>query len=131
MATTPSFVTTPRIGVVDVATANTARDGTGTIATIITGVAAGTRIDRVVAITTGDPADSIVNLFIHDGTTAHFFDDIDMGNPAAASTTIPAFRSERPYSNLILPNASWSLRASITVALTAGVMKLFAFGGDL
>ena len=115
----------------DVSTANTARDGTGTLATVMTGVAAGTRILRITVISTGDPADSIVNLFLHDGTTAHFWDAFDLGNPAAASTTVDAFRVSQRYPNLYLPNASWSLRASVTVALTAGVMKVWAFGGDL
>ena len=131
MAATPAYLGTLRTGVVDVSTANTARDGTGTIATVITGVAAGTRILRITAIATSDPADSILNFFRHDGTTAHFFDSIDLGNPAAASTTVDAWRFERTYPNLYLPNASWSLRAAITVALTAGVLKVFADGGDL
>lgn len=131
MASTPAFLGTLRTAVADVSTANTARDGTGTLATVITGVAAGTRILRITAIATGDPADSIVNLFLHDGTTAHFWDAFDLGNPAAATTTVDAYRISQRYPNLYLPNASWSLRAGITVALTAGVVKVWAFGGDL
>lgn len=131
MASTPAFLGTLRTGVAAVSTANTARDGTGTLATVITGVAAGTRILRVTAIATGDPADSICNLFLHDGTTAWFWDAFDVGNPAAASTTADAYRISQRYPNLYLPNASWSLRASITVAPTSGVVNVFAFGGDL
>lgn len=112
-------------------TANTGRDGTGTIATIITGVTAGTRVDRVVAVATADPADSIVTLFLHDGSTAWYFDSIDLGNPSAGSTTVDPYRTERAYDGLILPSGSWSLRAAITVALTSGVVNIFAFGGDL
>lgn len=130
MAVAPAFTATPRIGAISVSTANTARDGTGTIATVITGVAAGTRIERVRIAATADPADSIVNLFLHDGTNFWFFDSFDIGNPAAASTTADPFVGEKTYNNLILPSASWSLRASITVALTAGVVNVFAFGGD-
>jgi hypothetical protein len=114
-----------------VSVANTARDGTGTLVTILTGVAAGTRILRITVISTGDPADSILNLFLHDGTTAHFWDSFDLGNPAAASATVDAFRVSQRYPNLYLPNASWSLRAAVTVAPTVGVLKVFAFGGDL
>jgi hypothetical protein len=130
MASAPAFTATPRLAVASVTAANTARDGTGTIPTVITGVAAGTRIDRIRIVATADPADSIVNLFLHDGTTGWFFDSFDIGNPAAASTTVDPFMSEKSYANLILPSASWSLRASITVALTAGQINVYAFGGD-
>ena len=131
MASTPAFLGTLVAAVADVSVANTNRDGTGTIVTVVQGVAAGTRILRVTAIATSDPADCIVNLFLHDGTTAHFWDAFDLGNPAAASTTVDAWRVSQRYPNLYLPNASWSLRAAITVAPTAGVVKVWAFGGDL
>ena len=131
MASTPNFASAARLAVASVSTANTARDGTGTIATVITGVAAGTRIERIVAKATGDPADSVLNIFLHDGTTAWLWDEIDIGNPAAASTTLEGWRMEKAYSNLILPSASWSLRAAIPVALTAGVINVFAHGADL
>jgi hypothetical protein len=130
VASAPAFTATPRLAVAAVTTANTGRDGTGTIATVITGVAAGTRIDRIRIVATADPADSIVNLFLHDGTTAWFFDSFDIGNPAAASTTVDPFMAEKTYANLILPSASWSVRASITVTLTSGQINCYAFGGD-
>jgi hypothetical protein len=131
MATAPTFASTPRIGVASVSTANTARDGTGTIATIITGAAAGTRIERVVLKATGNPADSVVTLFLYDGSNYWLFDEFDLGDPAAASDTVAGYRVERSYEDLVLPSASWSLRAAITVALTAGVINAFAFGADL
>lgn len=112
-------------------TANTARDGTGTIATIITGVAAGTKIERIVAQATGDPADSVLTLFLHDGTNFWLWNEIDLANPTAASTTVAGYHNEIFVRDLILPDNNWSLRAAITVALTAGVMNVFAFGADL
>lgn len=130
MATDPVFAATPKIGAAAVSTANTNRDGTGTIATILTAGASGTKVYRVVAQCTGDPADSTLTLFLHDGSNYFLFDEIDLGNPAAASTTVPGFRASRAYDDLILPNG-WSLRAAITVALTAGVMNVFAMAGDL
>jgi len=131
MAKTPAFASVARLGVAAVSTANTARDGTGTIVDILTGVAAGTRIDRVVVITTNDPADSIVTLFIHNGTSYFLYDEVDLGNPAAASNTLPGFRWEKAYYDLVLPTASFKFAAAITVALTAGVMNVFAHGSDL
>ena len=136
MASSPAFIMTPRIGAVAVSTANTGRDGTGTIATVLTAAAAtatstgGTRILKIVLQATADPADCVVTLFLHDGAAYWLFDEVDLGNPDPASTTVPAYRVARPYANLVLP-AGWSLRAAITVALTAGVVNVIALGGDL
>jgi hypothetical protein len=131
MASTPKFASAARIGVANVSTANTNRDGTGTIVDILTGVAAGTRINRVVVQATADPADSVVTLFIHNGTSYFLWDEIDLNNPAAASTTVPAFRTPRVYTDLVLPSASFKLAAAVTVALTAGVLTVWALGEDL
>jgi hypothetical protein len=131
MSATPAFASVPRLGVAAVSTANTNRDGTGTIVDLLTGAAAGTRIERVVAQATGDPADSVVTLFIHNGTSYFLFDEFDLANPAAASTTLPAYRAERAYSDIWLPTASFKIAAAITVALTSGVINVLVFGADL
>ena len=129
MASTPAYTATGVIGVGSVSTANTARDGTGTLTTILTGASTGTKVERLVLKATGDPADSVVTVFLHDGTNFWLFDEVDLGNPAAASTTVVGYRFEKAYDDLILPSTSWTLRAGITVALTAGVINVFAFGG--
>lgn len=131
MASAPAFAATPRIGFAAVSAANTNRDGTGTIADIITGAASGTKINRLVLKATGDPADSVVTVYIHDGTSYRLFDEFDLGDPAAASTTVAGYRTERKYEDLVLPSASYKLAAAITVALTAGAINAFAFGADL
>jgi hypothetical protein len=131
MASAPAFATTPRIGFGSVTAANTNRDGTGTIVDVLTGVAAGTRIERIVLKATGDPADSVVTIFLNNGTTYLLFDEFDLGDPAAASTTVAGYRIEKAYSDLVLPTASWKLAAAITVALTSGAINVFAFGADL
>jgi len=131
MANNPSFIATPRIGVGSVDTANTNRDGTGTIVDVIAGAATGTRILEVVLKADGDPADCTIVLYLNDGSNSVVFDEIDLGNPAAGSTILPSYRSTVTYSNLVLPSASWKLQASITVAPTTGTVKVIALGGDL
>lgn len=130
MASTPNFTGTPRVTVASVSTTNTNRDGTGTIVDVMTGAASGTKIQEIVIKSTGDPADSIVTLFLNDGTTNWLYDEIDLGNPAAGSATVTAYRTVAQYANLVLPNASWKLRAAITAAPTAGVVNVIATGGD-
>lgn len=128
---TPSFAVVARAGVAAVSAANTNRDGTGTIVDILTGVAAGTKITSLAFQATGDPADSIVTIFLHNGTSYFLYDEVDLSNPAAASTTVSGSRFSRAYADLVLPSASWKIAAAITVALTAGVINVFAFGADL
>jgi hypothetical protein len=135
MGASAVFASAPKILAASVSAANTARDGTGTIVGLV-GVGwsaaptAGTKVTSVTVVATADPADSIVNLFIDDGTTAWFFDSFDLGNPAAASTTVEPFRVSKTYADLVLPSG-YRLEASITVALTAGVVNVFAMAGDL
>lgn len=131
MATAPVFTSTPRIGVAGVSTANTNRDGTGTIVDILTGAAAGTKVNEIIVKATGDPADCTVTLFIYDGTTSQIFDEFDLGDPAAGSTTVASYRDRKTYDNLVLPSASYKLQAAITVAPTAGTVKVIALAGDL
>lgn len=129
MAAGPAFASAPIAAAASVSTANTNRDGTGTIATIFTNASPnGCRIDEIVIKADGNPADSTVVIYLHDGTNYHVFDEFDIGDPAAGSTTVASYREARTYTNLVLPNG-WSIRASITVALTAGLMQVFCFGG--
>ena len=136
MASAPAFAVTPRLAHAYVTAANTGFDGTGTIVDVITGAASGTRINEVVIQSTGDPADSLITLFIYDpnkagGAGYAFFDSVDMGNPAAGSTTVSPYRTRLIYDNLVLPSASYKLAAAITVALTAGGMNIWALAADL
>lgn len=130
MAADPSFASTPRLAVGSVSTANTNRDGTGTIVSILTAGSSGTLITQVSVQSTSDPADGIITLFLNDGTTTWLFDEIDTDNPAAASTTVSAYRVTRTYTNLVIPSG-WSVRAACTVAPTAGVFNVFVHGADL
>lgn len=127
--TTPIFYDSVHNAAASVSTANTNRDGTGTIATIFTAGADGSGIDEIVVKSDGDPADCTIVFYLYDGTNYHVYDEWDIGNPAAGSSTVASYRESRTYRNLVL-QSGWSLRASITVAPTSGVVQVHAFGGD-
>lgn len=133
MASAPAFIGTPRIGVGSVTTAQTARavGTTSNVVDIITGVTAGTRILEVRVKATAQPADSTLVLWLHDGTNAHPFAEIDLGAPAAGSTTVASYETSLTFANLVLPSSSWKLQASVTVTPTSGTIEVFALGGDL
>lgn len=127
MATSPSFAVTPRIGAANVATANTNRDGTGTVATLITGAATGTRVAEIVVQARVTTTAGMVRLFLYDGTTYRFFDEISIA-AATVSASVKGTRVSALYNNLILPSASWSIVASTHNAESIDVT---AFGADL
>lgn len=127
MADSPAFAVTPHLAAVNVATANTNRDGTGTVATLITGAATGTRIAEIVVQARVTTTAGMVRLFLYDGTTYRFFDEVAIA-AATASGTVKATRVSTLYNNLILPSASWSIVVSTHIAESIDVI---AFGADL
>lgn len=135
MSSSPAFGVTLRNGRCVIGTAETTTDKTGATTTnikdIITGVANGTQIYEVVVQADGDPADSIVLIFLHNGTDYRLYDEVDIGNPAAGSATTPAYRESRKYENLYLPSGSWKIAAGLTAATTAGNVNVWAHGADL
>lgn len=129
MAADPQFATTPRIGMVVINTANTARDGSGTLGTVITGGTNGTRIDRVRFQANGaSTAGQILRLFIHDGTNARLEREM-MTAAVTPSATVPALGMDIVYGDsnpLVLPSG-WSLRAA---GHNADSYVVMAFGAD-
>lgn len=132
MATTPAFIGTPRIGTGTLATGQTDRTSgtTSNVVDVISAGSNGTRILELVVKADNDPADSVVVFWLHNGTTNFPFDELDIGDPAAASTTSVGYRNTVTYNNLVLPSG-YKLQASITVTPTAGNVVVHALGGDL
>ena len=67
-ATQPQFAQTVGTEAASISTANTNRDGTGTIGTIATAGSSGSKFEELVAKADGDPADSTIVWYLHDGT---------------------------------------------------------------
>lgn len=126
MATSPAFAVTPRIGAVSIATADSSYTAPTNVGTVITGVAAGTRIAEVVVKCAATSAAAIVRLFLYDGTY-WLFDEVTVA-AATGSATVQQTRVSVVYNNLILPSASWSLRATTSVSQATHVTAL---GADL
>ena len=130
MAASPSFISTPRIGRLSLSTANTATDGTGTIADLIVGASAGTRVLSVNVQGTATTVAALVNLFLWDGTQWDLFDQVTI-TATTGSNTVKGYRLVTAYTDLVLPSASYKLGATISVAPTTGTVRVSAFGGDL
>jgi hypothetical protein len=129
MAAEPAFASTPRHAVGQVSTANTNRDGSGTMATILSAGGDGSKIERVRIQAAGTTTAGVVRLFIHDGTNARLIREV-LVFAVTPSATVEAFSADVDFSGpdqaLFLP-AGYSLRASTHNAET---FNIFAIGGD-
>lgn len=134
MAIQAQFAATPKVGVSTISTANTNRDGTGTIGTVFTAGTSGSRVDRIIVEATGTTTAGMVRLFLHNGTTAFLWREVSVSaiTPSATVQTFSATQSSNSavdigYLPLVLPTG-WSLRASTHNAESFNVI---AIGGDL
>lgn len=132
MSNNPTFTSVAKLGLASLAAANTGRDGSGTLVALVAAApTAGTKIERLVLKSTGQPANSNVLIFINDGTTSWLYDEINIsGTPAAGSTTVAAWSVSRKYESLVLPSG-YTLKCCVTVIPTSGAINVEAFGGDL
>ncbi len=92
MASTAQYVATPKNGSAQVATANTNRDGTGTLATVFTAGTTGSRIDSILIQATATTTSGMIRFFesIDSGTTKRLVGEVAV-TAATPSATVAAF----------------------------------------
>jgi len=120
MSTQAQYASTARTAQAQVTTANTARDGTGTIATVFTAGSSGSRIDDLTIQATATTTAGMIRLFLHDGTNTRLLREISV-SAATPSATVAAYTSSLSNLALIL-QSGWSLRASTEKAETFNVI---------
>jgi hypothetical protein len=120
MATTAQYASTVRAAVAQVSTANTNRDGTGTIVTVLTAGSSGSRVDDIWVVATGTTTAGVVRLFINDGTNTRLWQELLVA-AITPSTTVQVFNTALFNQALILPSG-YSLRASTNNAETFNVI---------
>lgn len=131
MASTAAFAATPKVwtpGLVP-ATLDTSLTAPTNTTTIATGGASGSKIEEIAFVGVGTTVASVVNIFIHDGTTHHLVDQVLVA-AVTSSTTAVAWRQVNRYNRLLLPTTSHTLRVSNTVSGNQSMIKCTASGGD-
>ena len=78
----PIFTLTPVIGIASISVANTNRDGTGTLGSVVTGGVNGTRITKITVQATVTTTAGMGRLFIYSGETAYLWREV----PVSATT---------------------------------------------
>jgi len=130
MAASPEFATNPVVGMAQVSTANTNRDGTGTVVDVLTGGSNGTLINKVRIQAVGTTTAGVIRLYLYDGTNTRLMKEI-LVTAKTPSTTVEAWSTTVMFSGydlLVLPSASWVLKASTHNAET---FNIFAVGAEL
>ena len=131
MSTAANYASTPKCGVGQVSVANTNRDGTGTIVTVFSAGASGSRIDAIDLKAVGTTTAGMIRLFIHDGTNARLLTEVPV-TAITPSGTLPSWEAQLNTNTmtqvlpLVLPTG-YSLRAATNNAETFNVIAL---GGD-
>lgn len=130
MASNASYAATPVAAAVQVATANTARDGTGAMQTLLTGVAAGTRVDDIIIKAAGNTTAGMVRFFLSldGGTTKRLIYEVPVASTTASATNLSwTFRlTDLAW---LLPNASARLYVSTekAEAINVAVVRAGSF----
>jgi len=125
-----NYVVTPKNGeFAQLSTANTARDGSGTLATVFTAASdnAGSRVDRLSINATGITTSGMIRLFITNsgGTSTRLIQEISV-SPNTPSATIPAWSAQVNFDGgLVLENGA-SLKASTNNSEAFNVSVLIA-----
>lgn len=115
MAANPTFAVTPKLGQVRISTANTNRDGSGTLGTVYTGVAAGSRVLWIKVMANSTTTAGMLRLFVDNGVTVSLWQEVAVSALTPSATVLgwtTSFYSVVPGEPLlVLPSASYILKA--------------------
>ena len=113
MATNANYASTPRAASAVLSAANTNRDGTGTIVTLIAGATNGTRVDDIRISATGTTTAGMIRFYLSldSGTTNRLLFEVPV-SAATPSGVVQSFQTTLTNLGIILPDASAQLRAS-------------------
>jgi hypothetical protein len=130
---TPIFAQTPLFVVGQtVTTANTSKDGTGTVVLVFTAGVNGSRIDAIKVRSTGTAVATVVRIFINNGATNTSATNNSLYVEATIAATTLSETSALP-DNLIAMNISLpaAYRVYVTIGTTvAAPLQVNALGGD-
>jgi hypothetical protein len=126
MATAPSYAATPRRKTVQISTANTNRDGTGTLGTSLAGGTNGTVIKKIEIVAPGTTTAGMIRAFIDDGTNVRLLREWPIV-AITPSATVPCVQLEIEPRDLILLSTD-TLKFSTHNAET---FNIHVTGGDL
>ena len=135
MASSIKYFDTAKIGYARLTTGVTATDGSGANVDITwynsapSGDWMLTKITVMSSSATGvgDPADSLIHCWADDATNPRLFRTIDIGNPAAGTTVLPAYNTEINFGPEFIFPSTVLVSFSVSVTPTAGNIDIVVF----
>jgi hypothetical protein len=135
MATTPNYVGTPKViwNATNVTTANTAKDGTGTVETVFTAGTNGSKVSAVTIRPRGTNVQTVMRLWLNNGgTNATASNNTCLGEITCPATTLSETAQLVPTDfpiNRDIP-AGYKINVTLGTAVAAG-FSVTTFGWDL
>jgi hypothetical protein len=136
--TNPIFVSTPKIGWGTLSTANTAKDGSGTlgtdIVTIFTAGDNGARVEKIVFAHLGSNVQTVARIFINNGQGNNIpdnnslIDEVQIPNNTLSEGIAQAV-VEKIFPDGLVLTAGYKINITIGITVASGI-KATAFGGD-
>lgn len=130
--TSPIFPLTPNVSWATVTTANTAKDGTGTVATVFTAGSNGGRVDYLKVRALGTNVATVIRVFVNNGSTnataANNTLIIDQTIAATTNSETAQLVDNLIQLDLSLP-AGYKINVTIGTTVAAG-LQVTGVGGD-
>jgi len=123
MASNPQYVGTPKSPSVTISTANPNRDGSGTLVTLMTAGANGSRVDRVRIAATGTTTAGMIRFFVDSSLIL----EVPV-LPITPSAAVPAWAADVVFENGLVLKAGATLKVATHNAETFKVTVIN--GGD-
>jgi hypothetical protein len=130
MATAPQYAATPHVWQIRISTANTNRDGTGTLGTLATGAANGSVITAVQAQALATTTAGMIRFFVDSDELS----TVEALFEIAVAAIIPAAGTAAWTSGVYILNPPLTLAENDTLLVgthNAETFSVRAFGGDL
>lgn len=125
MSSSPNFASVAQIAsIAQLSVANTNRDGTGTLATVLTGTASGTIVEQVTIKATGTTTQGMIRFFlsVDGGTNKRLIDEIIVPAITPSGTTQSFYALAPNLAGLLLLTTNSILYASTNNAETFNVI---------
>lgn len=122
----PIFGLVPHVsGITSGTSANTNKDGTGTVATVFTAGANGSKIERVFMQHLGTNVGTVIRVFLNNGSTntiaANNYLIHEEAFGAWSNSEVAVSTSKIWYANLIVP-AGYKINITTATAIASGIM---------
>ena len=113
MAVNANYASVPRAAAAVLSAANTNRDGTGTIVTVLAGGTSGSRVDDIRISATGTTTAGMIRFYLSldGGTTNRLLFEVPV-TAITPSATVQSFQAVLTDLGIVLPDANAQLRAS-------------------